>query len=161
MKTIKEILTKLNEQSEGEGLTDLLEDVRQLYIEETGDDDFAQYDVGLQILEQYADEFPEDLQDQIGADLYEAFFADEAEGEEEGDEEDDDELEEGMKVVKKIKKKAAEKREAHKEYMQDKSQIKMKNKKWRRSAAGKKWAAKYAKFKATHNVKKGQRVSTV
>ena len=164
MKTIKDILSTLNEadSQEEEGLVELLEDVRELYAEETGDTSFKNYDVGLQILESVADQLSEDAQDVIGAQLYETFFADEEGEDEEGeDEEGEEDMEESMKVVKKVKKTAAEKMKAHKEYTADKSKLKARNKKWRKSAAGKKWADRYRKFKDTHKTKKGQRIKTV
>jgi hypothetical protein len=162
MKTIKDILGTINEAEESEGLKEILQDVRELYAEETGDTSFANYDVGLQIIESISSELSEDAQDVIGAQLYETFFADAADAEEESDEEESDEedIEEGMKVVKKIKKTSAEKREAHQDYTKHKSALKQKGKKWRKSAAGKKWAVKYSKFKATHKISKGKRIST-
>jgi hypothetical protein len=150
---MKKFITMLSEAAEESALSDLLGQIWDDYVEETGDEEGESYDVGLGILTTYADEIPSAVANKIAEDLAEIFGFDESE-------DDEEDMDEGLKIVKKKKKTSAEKMKAHKEYMGDKSKLKIQAKKWRKSAAGKKWAAKYSKFKQTHKIKKGQRIST-
>jgi hypothetical protein len=101
MKTIKQILTEMEEVK---SLEEVLDDVWNLYVEETGDEEGAEYDFGLELIEKYAADFPDDIAQQIAEEIEEFFFSEDTdeddedgeEGDEEDGEEDDENLDEAV-----------------------------------------------------------------
>jgi len=73
MKSFVKILNELKSE-ESVGLSEVLEDIFDMYVEETGDTDGEEYDIGLSILSEYADRLPEDVASEIAETLQELYF---------------------------------------------------------------------------------------
>lgn len=158
MKTFDQIL---NEQSilfeATENLKDVIGIVFDSYVEETGDEDGENFDFGLTLLANYADELPENLAGEFAAIIHENYFEDDEEDEE------DEEFDESIIVEKMVKidnspAAKARRKQAKLNYKKNKSKIKAAMKKYRKSAGAKMAAKKHAKLVKGKPHKKGFRV---